>query len=151
MNKTTSLQGALQQRQRAESKQQNTKQMTKARLQQATYKVPSTANIPTANIFVKSNRFFKHGKLVKRDDRAISMVDDHKDHSDQVGKTDERCETLVNMTMRMNMMKRHEQNNIPSRTVTTETTCRDQEAGDQTDDKTNIATDESNLQRTFHC
>ena len=154
MNNTISLQGELQQRQRAESKHQNSKQMTNPRLQQmkTTYKVLSTANIPTTNILVKSNRSVKHAILGKKGHREISMVDDHKYRSDEVGKTDKRCETFrFNMKMSMNMMKRHEQTNNPSRSVITETTCREQEAGYQTDDKTNIATDRSHLQSSIHC
>ena len=67
MIKTKSLQGELQHKQHAESNHQNTKMMIKPKLQQTedTYKAQSTANIPTTNILVKSNRSFKHGKLTK--------------------------------------------------------------------------------------
>ena len=91
MMKTTSLQGELQHKQHAESKHQNTKLMIKPRLQQTedTYKARSTANVPTTNISVKSNRSFKHIILERRDSREMSMVHDHEYRSDQVGKTDE--------------------------------------------------------------
>ena len=157
MNKTISLPGELQeQRQRAESKQQNTKQMPNPRLQQmkaTTYKARSTANIPTTNILVKSNRSSKHEILGKKRNNSISMVDDHKYRSDEVGKIDEWCETFrFNMTMSMNMIRIRDQNNIsPSRTVTIETTFPEQAPKHQTDDKTKIATgDRSHLQTGFH-
>ena len=68
----------------------------------ATYKVPSTANVPTTNILVEGRCSFKHGRLATKGHRAISMFDDHKYRSDEVGKTDEWCETFrFNMTMSM--------------------------------------------------
>ena len=91
----------------------------------------------------------------RSDSREISMVDDDKYRSDEIGTTDEWCETFrfdVTMSMNKSTIMINEQNNIPSRTVTTETTCREQEAGDQTDNKSKIVTDESHhLQSTLHC
>ena len=81
------------------------------------------------------------------------MVDDHRYRNDKVGKTDEWCETFrFKMTMSMNkMVKIQVQNSIPSRVVTTESTCQEQ-ARDQTDDKKiKIATDERHLQTSVHC
>ena len=74
----------------------------------ATYKVHSTANIPTTNILVESYRSFKHVILGNQGHCGISMADYHKYRSDEVGKTDEWCKTLrFNMIIKMNMIKTH--------------------------------------------
>ena len=78
--------------------------MTKQRFTQtkATYKVDSTANIPTTNVLVKSRRSVKHAILWKQGESScIIHVRDHKYRSDDVRKTDEWCETISsNITMR---------------------------------------------------
>ena len=67
----------------------------------ATYKIGSAANIPTRNVLVESRRCFKHVPLLKQEEWCRIVVDD-KSSSDDIGQTEEWCETFsLMLTMSM--------------------------------------------------
>ena len=70
---------------------------TRQRLQQtdATYKMISTADIPTTNILIEGRRIDKHMMLWKQGEWSCNIdVGDHtKSSCDDIGRTGEWCET----------------------------------------------------------